>query len=725
MRKWMLLASVACAAWAPGAMAGEKLEFGAPAAWVRPVTQSLAPTREAAYAHYAILNRSLQIDFAASGDTYYYETVLRIQTPLGLRAGQPAVVWTPDTETVTIHKLHILRDGKVIDVLARGQSFVVMRRETSLTESMIDGELTALMQTEGLQVGDVIAFAFSKTDRATVSQGRSYAMWSAVNATNAADAEVRVRWPQAKPVRWKISPELPPPNLVNTGGHTEFSLNLSDYKFPDTPDEAPSRFSHFGEVQFSEFGSWREVSSVMAPLYARASALRPNSPLKVEAAKIAALGTDPKVRATAALQLVQNQVRYAYRAVNEGGHTPVAADETWVRRFGECKAKTVLLLALLRELGVKAEPALVNTKQGDSTNLHLASMGLFDHVIVRAIIDGKSYWLDGTGYGDGDISANDVPSYRWTLPIRAEGADLEEIIVPPLDLPQMDIYLTLDASAGLKTLAPARASLILRGSEAVRMRVVWQGMTPEALDTYMRLAWKRRYPWITVDTVAYDYDVAKNESRMAMEGRAKMAWSLPKDGHGPLYETDGYAFLQAVTVSREEGKHTDVPVVVEHPVFERSGETIILPDGGAGYKIVGEPMDMTLAGTRFRRTMAITGGRFVMEATRQSLVAEIPLADALAAAEPMEEMTSTGVYIAAPVDAAASQLPGGGAFVVGGSPAADVVGGVPEPLDAVGPKGRGVTPPPGQDRAADQDKPDEALPEGLSLIDVIDIYEPE
>ena len=123
--------------------------------------------------------------------------------------------------------------------------------------------------------------------------------------------------------------------------------------------------------------------------------------------------------------------------------------------------------------------------------------------------------------------------------------------------------------------------------------------------------------------------------------------------------------------------------------------------------------------------MAITGGRFVMEATRQSLVAEIPLADALAAAEPMEEMTSTGVYIAAPVDAAASQLPGGGAFVVGGSPAADVVGGVPEPLDAVGPKGRGVTPPPGQDRAADQDKPDEALPEGLSLSDVIDIYEPE
>lgn len=720
MRKWMWLASMACAAWAPGAFAGETLEFGPVAAWVRPVTQSLAPTREAAYAPFAILNRSLQVDFAASGDTYYSETMLRIQTPLGLRAGQPAVVWTPDTETVTIHKLHIIRDGKIIDVLARGQSFVVMRRETSLTESMIDGELTALMQTEGLQVGDVIDFAFSKTDRGTVSQGRSYALWSAVNASNASAAEVRVRWPQAKPVRWKLSSELPPPNLVNTGGYTEFSLNLSDYEVPPTPDEAPARFSRFGEVQFSEFGSWREVSSVMAPLYAKASTLRANSPLKAEAARIRALTTDPRARATAALQVVQNQVRYAYRAANEGGHVPVAADETWARRFGECKAKTVLLLSLLRELGIAAEPALVNTTQGDGMNQRLASMGLFDHVIVRAMIDGKSYWLDGTGYGDGDISANDVPPYRWALPVRAEGADLEEIVVPPLEQPQSDAYLTLDASGGLKAPAPARASLVIRGTEAIRLRVSWQSMLPETLDTYMRLFWNKRYPWITVGAVAYDYDVAKNETRMAMEGMADMQWSLPSDGYGPLYETDGYAFLQAVTVSREAGKHTDVPVVVEHPIYERSGETIILPDGGKGYEIVGDPFDTILAGTRFRRTWETTGGRFVMEASRQSLFSEIPLAEALAAAAPMQEMTSTGVYISAPMDAAAGLLPGGGAFVVSGSPAADEAGGKPERRNIAGPKAHSAAPALAQGR-----KTDTARPEGLSLKDVIDIYAPE
>jgi transglutaminase-like putative cysteine protease len=717
MSKWVLLASVACAAFASIASAGEKLEYGAPSPWVRPVTPSLTPTRDAAYAPFAVLNRSLQVDFASNGDAYYSETLLRIQTPLGLRAGQPAVTWTPDTETVTIHKLHILRDGKVIDVLARGQSFIVMRRETSLSEQMIDGELTALMQTEGLEVGDVIDFAYSKTDRSTVSQGRSYALWSAMNTRSSAASDLRVRWPNTKPIRWKIGVELPFPNIVNTGTHTEFSLGFQNYKPPATPDEAPPRFGRFGEIQFSEFQSWREVSSVMAPLYMKASTLRPNSPLKAEAARIAAMSKDPKVRATKALQLVKDKVRFAYRAVNEGGHVPVAADETWIRRFGECKAKTVLLLALLRELGITAEPAVVHTESGDGLALRLPSMGLFDHVIVRATIDGKSYWLDGTSYGDGDIDANDVPSYRWTLPVRTEGADLEEIVVPPLERPQSDAYLTLDASAGLKAHAPARASLVMRGSEAITLRVAWQSMVPEALDSYMRLFWKRRYPWITVSTVAYDYDVSRNETRMAMEGMARMEWSLPKDGYGPLYETDGYGFLAAVTVSREDGKHADVPVVVEHPIYGRSGETVILPDSGKGYSVVGEEVDATLAGVHYKRTQGIVDGRFTMEASYRSLTSEIPLADALAAAEPLEEMTDKGVYIAAPLEAATNLLPGGAAFVAGGRPAASEVGAKPEPLDKLGPKALQGRP------ATATGKADEST--GLTLDDVIDIYRPE
>ncbi len=79
---------------------------------------------------------------------------------------------------------------------------------------------------------------------------------------------------------------------------------------------------------------------------------------------------------------------------------PARADETWQRRFGDCKGKTVLLLALLKELGIQAEPALVSLGGGDGLDERLPSLGAFNHVIVRATIGGKVYWLDGTRTGD-------------------------------------------------------------------------------------------------------------------------------------------------------------------------------------------------------------------------------------------------------------------------------------------------------------------------------------
>src|SRR5207245_7674926 len=39
-----------------------------------------------------------------------------------------------------------------------------------------------------------------------------------------------------------------------------------------------------------------------------------------------------------------------------GGLVPASAETTWSRRFGDCKAKTALLLAILHEFGIEAEP---------------------------------------------------------------------------------------------------------------------------------------------------------------------------------------------------------------------------------------------------------------------------------------------------------------------------------------------------------------------------------
>ena len=80
-----------------------------------------------------------------------------------------------------------------------------------------------------------------------------------------------------------------------------------------------------------------------------------------------------------ALQLVEGRVRYVALLMGQGGYVPADAETTWSRRFGDCKAKTALLLGILHSLGIEAEPILVQSKFGDAIAERLPLISYFDH----------------------------------------------------------------------------------------------------------------------------------------------------------------------------------------------------------------------------------------------------------------------------------------------------------------------------------------------------------
>ena len=56
----------------------------------------------------------------------------------------------------------------------------------------------------------------------------------------------------------------------------------------------------------------------------------------------------------------------------------------------------MLLVAILRSLGIDADAVAVSSGLGDGMDMRLPRVGAFDHVLVRATIAGRIYWLDGT-----------------------------------------------------------------------------------------------------------------------------------------------------------------------------------------------------------------------------------------------------------------------------------------------------------------------------------------
>ena len=124
------------------------------------------------------------------------------------------------------------------------------------------------------------------------------------------------------------------------------------------------------------------------------------------------------------------------------------------------------MIAILHSLGVQAEPVLVQASLGDMIADRLPMIGLFNHVLVRAHVGAKDYWLDGTRTGDSDLDSIEVPDFGWGLPVLA-GSKFVQMVPAPLTTPRLERHVSIDASGGVYAPAPITIDEIYRGDSAI------------------------------------------------------------------------------------------------------------------------------------------------------------------------------------------------------------------------------------------------------------------
>jgi tetratricopeptide (TPR) repeat protein len=456
-------------------------------------------------------------------------------------------------------------------------------------------------------------------------------------------------WPASKTLHWRAVAGAIQPKLMSSGSGNELLADLTNTTMPNPPDGAPSRFRLINAVEISEFKDWASVSRAFAPYYEAAIKLGPNDPVKALAAGIARATTDPVERAELALRTVQEQIRYLYLGMDGGGYVPAAAGLTWTRRFGDCKAKTVLLTALLRELGIAARPVLVSTERGDLVAEQLPMMRAFDHAIVEARINGRGYWLDGTRLGDVKLAQIETPAWHVGLPVVDGGAGLVPLIPEPLTHPSETISLALDATAGIDVPAKAQAEMRFRGQSATDMRVKYADMSATDRDTALRKLWHDTYDFVTPATVAASDDTGTGDFRITLTGSAKMDWTAESGLR--YYELDRARLGWKFNIVRDGEINQDAPFAFDYPDFWENRETIVLPAGGKGFKLQGSSVDETVGGLyAFHRKIGLDAGVVSMEASTRALTGELPASSAKATYDAMAAMADEGIFVKVPGD---------------------------------------------------------------------------
>lgn len=637
---WVI--SVAAPTWA------QEVERAPAPTWVVASTPSPRPA-VADDAPIRVLSIDDQVHFDADGVHVYYGRRSLVQTAQGLsNLNNVTATWDPSSETVQVHAVRILRGDQVIDVL-QDQSFQIIQRENNLESSMLDGRLTATLQPRDLRVGDILETAFTIHDTGGVLAPHQEDLVNANSGLKIDHYRLRASWPVSSPLRVEAAEPWADIHPRRIGGNQVFEIDARDLAPVRLPDDLPGRFRLPRIVQFTDFADWSGPSALMAPLYERASTLEAGSPLTALIEEIRAAQATPEARAAAALRLVQDEVRYLALSMGEGGYVPTAADEVWRSRYGDCKGKTVLLLALLHGLGIEAEAVLVSTENGDGLPERLPAMVWFDHVLVRAVIDGKPYWMDGASSGDRTLEDLTPPDYRWALPIKAQGAAFEPIVQPLLRTPGVETTTTLDATAGLDAQAPFTMDLAYYGGAALQMRRQMSAVTREQLQTAMTASVEDKNDAVKVETVDTRYDDDSNVFHILIGGKIRMTWVNGVGGGRVMGLPEVSVFIS----HQDErtgllAQYKDQPYAISHPYMNRTSVRVLLPNGGEGFRLEGGDQTVEGGGYRVSRQASLNDG--VVEAVRTitSLTPEITAEDMAQARTRAKAMVDTVLRLRAP-----------------------------------------------------------------------------
>lgn len=606
MRRLQLVCALLCSAGV--AHASDKPIYAPAPAWVVPApvvdTAALTDASPASL----ILDTQAQMK---DGQTWtYFDGATRAISAQALgQLGTVTIPWLPDRGNLIIHRAEILRGKERIDLLKAGERFVVLRREEMMEQRILTGLLTATLSVEGLRIGDVLRLSFSITQSDPAFGGRTQALAQTPAAPFRAQfARARFLWPVADKVHWKGYADGLVPTEKTIGGWRELTFALPLAKQPELPGDLPQRYTRPPIVEATTFADWADVSRAMTPLYATKGLIAPGSALAGEVAAIAAADTDPLKRTERALELVQDKVRYLAMGMNGGGLTPQSPARTWELRYGDCKAKTLLLLAILHELGIDAEAATASIQTGGFVGERLPSAGAFDHVIVRATVGGETLYLDGTGLGARLEDIRDVPGFRYVLPLRAAGAGIEALPVRADARPRRTVEMVWDESAGVEFPANFDATIGLRGPFAQALGAMVAQADAEQKRELVRSIVTQEVGEAQLSRSAVTYDPTDGTARITASGIVTTPWR--RDANRYRQSLDRAIGNLDFSPDRSRAAWRDIPVATEGPDSVLYKTTITLPKGVTGFTLEGDQaLTGTIAGRAIKRSVVMADGR--------------------------------------------------------------------------------------------------------------------
>ena len=352
-----------------------------------------------------------------------------VQTPQGARDFRSRnVQYSPASESLQVIRARVHKsDGRTLEGEDGGEAPVA-----DLSVAMYYDVRSRTLRFPSVDPGDIVELDYRTTPVAETNPYGDYfgnLLMFRTSMPTAHKRYVLVTPPSRKLYVREV--RMPSAAVLNeTATERTYQWDSRDIAALPNEPRGPAATSFAPYLHISTFANFNELGLWYAELLK--PQLELDSTLRDIAAKIARENSDELSRIHAVHQLVLRNTHYVALEFGVYSYKPYPVSRTYARRFGDCKDKASLMIALLRAVGVEADLAFVRTRRMGDIDENAASVAPFNHAIVY--LPKYQLWLDGTAEyaGARELPLDDQGATALTVSVDGE-AVLRHIPVTSVD----------------------------------------------------------------------------------------------------------------------------------------------------------------------------------------------------------------------------------------------------------------------------------------------------
>lgn len=332
--------------------------------------------------------------FEADGsDRYTQHLVYKILTPAGAESWNTITMyWSPwRDEKPAMRARVILPDGTAVTL---DPATIADSPARVLDSAIFSDQRSVRAPLPAIAVGSVIETEIEVQEKVPLKAAGKIARSVFQLSEPVQHFRLTLQAPASLPLRYRVdaAPALAP-TRTSANGIEGWVFDYGPVAAgEDIPPALPGDVHVRPMITFSTGTSWQalaeEYSAIVAPRLAQAN-------VTDLAARLTKGRTSREDRAAALVEYLNREIRYTGIEFNEAAIVPHTVAETLARKYGDCKDKALLLVALLRAVGIPANLALLNAGERIDVAGELPGLDLFDHAIVY--VPGEpAMWIDAT-----------------------------------------------------------------------------------------------------------------------------------------------------------------------------------------------------------------------------------------------------------------------------------------------------------------------------------------